>query len=205
MATTMTNGRPARPTLATQIDRLDRLLDGLSENLSEAVADAVKAAVVQAVNTVLTEVLTNPEVLAKLRAALPPATPAAQPVATRVRGPRLKERLAKAWSWLGAKVRAVLGACQTGINWLGDGAARVKDRVRKTGQPFWLRLRLLRHFRGQLLLALGVGVAAGVAAFVAAPWVAAMLSGLGGFMTAVVVQGGVVLLRLAAVSYQPRS
>ena len=63
MATT-TNGRAARPTLATQIDRLDRLLDGLSENLTEAVADAVRAAVVQAVQTVLTEVLTNPAVLA---------------------------------------------------------------------------------------------------------------------------------------------
>src|SRR5262249_4754611 len=37
MATTTTNGRPARPTLATQIDRLDSLLDGLSENLTEAV------------------------------------------------------------------------------------------------------------------------------------------------------------------------
>jgi hypothetical protein len=202
---TTTNGRPARPTLATQIDRLDSLLDGLSENLSEAVADAVKAAVVQAVQTVLTEVLTNPEVLAKLRDALPPATPATLPVATVVRGPRWKERMAKAWSWLGEKVRAVVGACQSGINRLWEGASRVKERVRKAGQAVWLRLRLLRHFRGQLLLALGVGVAAGVAAFLAAPWLAALLSGLGGFMTAVVVQGGLVLLRLAAVTYQPRT
>jgi hypothetical protein len=81
----------------------------------------------------------------------------------------------------------------------------VKERVRKAGQAVWLRLRLLRHFRSQLLLALGVGVAAGVVAFLAAPWLAALLSGLGGFMTAVVVQGGVVLLRLAAVTYQPRT
>ena len=72
-------------------------------------------------------------------------------------------------------------------------------------QATWLRLRVLRHFRGQLLLALGVGVAGGVLAFVAAPWLAALLGGLGGFMTAIVVQGGVLLLRLAAVSYQPRS
>src|SRR5262245_5989864 len=72
--TTTTNGR-ARPTLATQIDRLDRLLDGLSENLTEAVADAVRAAVVQAVQTVLTEILTNPAVLTKLRDALPPSSP----------------------------------------------------------------------------------------------------------------------------------
>src|SRR5215510_16198899 len=106
--TTATNGRTARPTLATQIDRLDRLLDGLSENLTEAVADAVKAAVVQAVQTVLTEILTNPAVLAKLRDALPPPTPRA------VSGPRLGERLSQAWCWLGRKLRAVLAACRDG-------------------------------------------------------------------------------------------
>ena len=112
---------------------------------------------------------------------------------------------ARVWSWLGAKVRAVLGACRSSINGLGAGAARAKERVQKAGQSAWLRLRLLRHFRGQLVLALAVGVVAGVAAFLAAPWLAAVLSGLGGFMTAVVVQGGVLLLRLAAVSYQPRT
>ena len=73
------------------------------------------------------------------------------------------------------------------------------------GQAVWLRLRLLRHFRGQLLLALAIGVAAGVAGIMAAPWLAALLSGLGGFMTAIVVQGGVLLLRLATVSYPPRA
>jgi len=204
MATTTTNGRAARPTLATQIDRLDRLLDGLSENLTEAVADAVKAAVVQAVQTVLTEVLTNPAVLAKLRDALPPA-PAIPLVAMPAAGPSLKDRVAKAWSWLGAKVRSVMAACQDSLNWLGEGAARQYERVQKFAKATWVRLLVLRHFRGQLLLALGVGVAAGVAAFLAAPWLAALLSGLGGFMTAVAVQGGVLLLRLAAVSIQPRT
>jgi hypothetical protein len=204
MATTTINGRPARPTLATQIDRLDSLLDGLSENLTEAVADAVRAAVLTAVQTVLTEVLTNPEVLARLRDALPPAMPAT-PKAAVVSGPTMKARLAQVWSWLGAKVRAAVGACQSGLDRLGEGTAHVKERVQKAGQAVWLRLRLLRHFRGQLLLALGVGVAAGVAAFLAAPWLAALLSGLGGFMTAMAVQGGVLLLRLAAVSFHPRN
>src|SRR5215475_8195524 len=97
--TMTTNGRTARPTLATQIDRLDRLPDGLSENLTEAVADAVKAAVVQAVQTVLTEILTNPAVLAKLRDALPPPRPT--PKAVVVNGPRLRERLFQVWSWVG--------------------------------------------------------------------------------------------------------
>jgi hypothetical protein len=209
MTTTMTsNGRPARKTLASQIDRLDTMLEGLSDNLNEAVADAVRAAVVVAVReafqAVLSEVLTNPEILAQLRDALPVA-PETPPVAKPVAGPTVKERLAKVWSWLGAKVRAVVGACQGGLNRLGEGATHVKERVQKAAQAVWLRLRLLRHFRGQLLLAVGVGVAAGVAAFLAAPWLAAVLSGLGGFMTAVAVQGGVLLLRLAAVSIQPRT
>jgi hypothetical protein len=209
MTTTMTsNGRPARKTLASQIDRLDTMLEGLSENLNEAVADAVRAAVVvavrEAVQAVLSEVLTNPEILAQLRDALPP-TPATPPVAKPVAGPTVKERLAQVWSWLGAKMRLAVGVCKGGLNWVGEGAAHVQERVRKAGQAVWLRLRLLRHFRGQLLLASGVGVAAGVAAFLAAPWLAALLSGLGGFMTAVAVQGGVLLLRLAAVSIHPRT
>jgi hypothetical protein len=64
---------------------------------------------------------------------------------------------------------------------------------------------VLRHFQGQLLLALGVGVAAGVVAFLTAPWLAVVLSGLGGFLTAIVVQGGVLLLRLVAASCPART
>jgi hypothetical protein len=204
MATT-TNGRAARPTLATQIDRLDRLLDGLSENLTEAVADAVKAAVVQAVQTVLTEVLTNPAVLAKLRDALPPATPSTPPVATPVAGPGWKDRVAKVWSWLGGKLRLVLCACHAGLNGLGAAAVCHYQHVGRAVRAVWLRLRVLRYFRGQLLLALGLGTTAGVAAYLAAPWLAALLGGVGGFMTAIVIQSSVLLLRLAALSYQPRT
>src|SRR5262249_12395995 len=164
---------------------------------------AVVVAVREAVQAVLSEVLTSPEILAKLRDALPPATNATPPVATPVAKPSLKERMAQVWSWLGAKVRSVVGVCKGGLNRLGEGATHVKQRVQNAGKAVWLRLRLLRPFGGQLLLAAGVGVAAGVAAFLAAPWLAAVLSGLGGFMTAVVVQGGIVLLRLAAAGCPP--
>jgi hypothetical protein len=200
--TTTSNGRAARKSLAEQIDRLDSLLEGLSENLTEAVGDAVRAAVVTAVQAVLTEVFTNPEMLARLRDALPPATP---PVATPVAGPGLGQRVFQAWSWVTGKLRSVLGACQGGLNRLGAAVVHQCERARSAVQATWLRLRVLRHFQGQLLLALGVGVAGGVLAFVAAPWLAGLLGGLAGFMTAIVVQGGVLLLRLAAVSYQPRS
>jgi hypothetical protein len=210
MTTTMTsNGRSPRKTLASQIDRLDTMLEGLSENLNEAVADVVRTAVViavrEAVQGALAEVLSNPAILARLRDALPPMPTIPTPVARPGDGPTLKARLSQVWSWLGAQVRALTGTCQGALNGFAAGAAHARDRLQKAGQVVWLRLRLLRHFRGQLLLALGVGVAAGVAAFLAAPWLAALLSGLGGFMTAVVVQGGVLLLRLAAVGGHPRS
>ena len=119
--------------------------------------------------------------------------------------PRLRERLVQAWSWVGGQLRSLLGACQGGLNRLGAAVVHQCERARSAVQATWLRLRVLRHFQGQLVLALGVGVAAGVLAFVAAPWVAGLLGGLAGFMTAIVVQGGVLLLRLAAVSCQPRS
>jgi hypothetical protein len=199
--TVTTNGRAARKSLAEQIDRLDTMLDGLSENLTEAVADAVRAAVVTAVQTVLTEVLTNTEVLARLRDALPPATPATPPVT----GPGLGQRPFQAWSWLSKKLRLVLGACRGGLGWLCEGAARVNEGVQKAAQAVWLRLRVLRHFQGQLVLSLGIGVAAGVTAYLAAPWLAALLSGLGGFTTAVVVQGAILLLRLVAMSCPAKS
>src|SRR4051794_24163362 len=72
-ATTSSNGS-VRKNLASQLDRLDHILDGLAEGLQEAVAQAVQQAVTlavqEAVRGILTELLTNPELLGKLRANL---------------------------------------------------------------------------------------------------------------------------------------
>src|SRR6185369_7344786 len=80
MSTTHMNGQ--RKTLATQLDRLDSILDGLAEALNEAVSDAVRqsvaAAVGEAVQAAVKEVLTHPELL---RAAAAQAAPAPAPVA----------------------------------------------------------------------------------------------------------------------------
>src|SRR4051812_23301750 len=70
--TTMNLNGKARKTLASQLDRLDDMLDGLSDALNESVATAVKEAVTlavrEAVQAVLTEMLTNPAILAKMQA-----------------------------------------------------------------------------------------------------------------------------------------
>jgi hypothetical protein len=137
------------------------MLEGLSENLNEAVADVVRTAVVlavrEAVQGALAEIMTNPAVLAQLRDALPPMSTPPTPVARPGNGPTVKERLSQVWSWLGAKVQAVIGTCQSALNGLCADAARAQDRVQQAGQAVWLRLRLLRHFRSQLFLALGWG------------------------------------------------
>ena len=52
------NSQP-RKTLASQLDRLDGILDGLDAALAGAVQEAVGMAVKEAVQVVLTEVLTN--------------------------------------------------------------------------------------------------------------------------------------------------
>jgi hypothetical protein len=73
-ARTNINGQP-RKTLASQIDRLDGILNGLDAALAGAVQDAVEQAVKQAVQAVLTEVLTNRELQQQLQQAARPAPP----------------------------------------------------------------------------------------------------------------------------------
>ena len=70
---TLMNGtvRTQRKTLASQLYRLDNILDALSDGLDQAVAStveqAVGTAVSSAVASVLTELLTNPAVVTRLR------------------------------------------------------------------------------------------------------------------------------------------
>jgi hypothetical protein len=56
-------------------------------------------------------------------------------------------------------------------------------------------VQLLRQFEVQLLRALGLGVAAGLAAYLAGPWLAASVSALGGLTTPLVVRASLWLQR----------
>src|SRR5437016_1931646 len=91
---TTTNGRD-RKSLAEQIDRLDRILDGLADGLQQAVLTAVQeavgVAVREAVKAVMHEVLNSPAILEKIRGTTPEATPAP----TREAKPGLKEWLSR--------------------------------------------------------------------------------------------------------------
>ena len=66
-------------------------------------------------------------------------------------------------------------------------------------------LALVRPFRAQLLTALGVGAAAGVAAYFAGPWVAAGAGWVVGFGTALAVQARRALKGVVALACAPAS
>ena len=74
MTATMTSNGQTRKTLASQLDRLDGILDGLDAALAGAVQEAVGLAVKGAVQAVLTEVLTNRDLQEPLRQAASAAT-----------------------------------------------------------------------------------------------------------------------------------
>lgn len=77
--------------------------------------------------------------------------------------------------------------CQTvaaGFRPVRDGAVAVRAC-----------LCVVRPYRNPLLAAAGVGVLAGVLAYLAGPWFASVASGLGGFATTLLVQAGLWLRR----------
>jgi hypothetical protein len=194
MSTTNVNGR-FRKTLAEQIDRLDQILDGLADGLNEAVAMAVKEAVAVAVketaHAVLTEVLTNPAILGKLHGA---AAPGVQPVKETPK-PGLRADLARLGGWIATQVRS---ACQAGsalLDRAGQACVKLCAKVRRGCACSWGCVEAVRHVRVQLLTAVGVGVAAGMAAYLAGPWLAASVSAAGVFAATLAAHTGLWLRR----------
>jgi hypothetical protein len=196
MTTIPPNGRATRKNLASEIDRLDRLLDGLAENLNEAIADAVRAAVSQAVRAAveaaLTEVLANPELRQRLQ---PPAPPPA-PAPALQQPHRSVQRLRSAWSWARATLMQKASAAARVLGqaraWIGgqlrQSYAALCQRCRQAvsrGTQAWEGathlLPVLWQCRRPLLLALAVGLVLGVGCYLAGPFVAATVSGLAGF------------------------
>jgi hypothetical protein len=188
MTITNTNGR-VRKSLAEQIDRLDQILDGLADGLNDAVAMAVKeavgVAVKEAVKAVLAEVLTNPAVAAKLF-----GTTVQPPTRTPKPG-----RLRRLGGWIGRQTRSVYHAASSLIRHAGQACRTLFRRTRKGVVSVLARVQVLRQFKVQLLTAVAVGTAAGTAAYLAGPWLAAVVSAAGGFATTVAVQAGVWLRR----------
>jgi hypothetical protein len=192
VSNTTTNGQQ-RKSLASQIDRLDSILDGLGEGLNEAVATAVQEAVGiavrEALKAVLTEVLSNPVFLARIRSAVTPPA--------REKKPGLSARVAAAAARLAPVVREGLARLKGGLGKCAEFAAERLKRGKASAAGFVERFQALRRFKRPLLVALGVGTVAGAGAYFAGPYVAAAAGWLGGFVTTLAVQAGLAFRRLS--------
>jgi hypothetical protein len=161
---TSSNGRTERKSLAGQLDRLDRILDGLADGLNEAVATAVKQAVVVAVEAAVRELLAS----AELQRRLHPETTAkpgffrrvaavvCRGVATVVKG-----------CWYYAV--SLVGHCRTktteAVSVLREGQVVIVKRARRgmtvVARKVWLGWHVaagfVRRFRNPLLVAVVAG------------------------------------------------
>jgi hypothetical protein len=205
--TTNPNGRE-RKTLASQIDRLDVMLDGLADGLNDAVAQAVQSAVAlavkEAVQAVLTEILTNPAVLAKLQAAQP-----AQEQPAEAPAPKEPGRFASWRDWIGTKVKKISERCRAGWQRIRDAGVTLARRAVNTISTVATRARqeaarvvaagwLLSHFLLRLATALGSGIAIRVALFFTGFVVASSPSDLRALLFATIARTIVWLRRLLA-------
>jgi hypothetical protein len=180
MATT-SNGQ-VRKTLASQLDRLDSILDALSDGLNEAVATAVEGAVERAVRqavgqavketmqSLLTEVLSNADLLSALRPVLP-ITPAESL-------PNPPEPRKSLW-------RRACEGVKVGLVAVGTACIGPLGGVATAARSGW---QLAKRFKGRLLAACGIGVAAGVVTYLAGPWLGVAAGWLSGFVVSLAVQ-----------------
>jgi hypothetical protein len=198
--TTMNNGHTQRKTLATQLDRLDVILDGLANALNESVADAVRGVVGQvvkeSVEATIREVLGNPDLLSAALARHapppPPPAPAAPPAPprrtlrdtlqallaslVRVAGTTAapaRRKLGTAWSW-------VLGKLQTLTDLARRNYRRLTTCCMTACGTAALAAGFAWQFRRPVTVAVGVGLVSGTLAYFAGPLVAGFLGGLGG-------------------------
>jgi hypothetical protein len=204
--TTNTNGRAQRKSLSEQIDRLDAVLDGLAEGINDTVVSAVQEAVQAAVRTAVVEVLTNDGLQRRLRPAAGPPARRAGRLAGRAWGLlRGLARIAAAgWSKAAAAFRkaGARGAESLGLD-PGAACARAAAAcglAASAARAAWARVLALRglagRFRRPVLVALGVGSAASVLAYLSGPWAAAAAGWLSGFVTTLAVQAGAALRKL---------
>jgi hypothetical protein len=139
---TVANGKPRRKSLSDQLDRLDGVIDDLSDGLNQAVSHAVERGVNTAVQSVIQAVLTNPELVRQFGLTMP----ASSSVDRKVKETGRKQ------------------------GFLGDVLDRAADGLSRVGGVVVPDAPVLRPLR--LVTGAGVLAAAGVGAWLAAPYLA---------------------------------
>jgi hypothetical protein len=208
MTSTISGNGTQRKSLASQIDRLDQILDGLANALNESVAEAVREvvgqAVREAVQATVREVLASPELLRAAMHKHIPAVPTPAPTAKRqtlkglLQGVRASCLKAKQATWqAGQKLGRALA---WGLDKLRQGCAFVRGRCKQTVVGCLRSARCLGtigtqlwRFRRSCTIALTVGVVSGVGSYLAGPLIASVASGIGG---AALTLAGMILLPL---------
>jgi hypothetical protein len=188
MTTMSANGRGQRKSLAGQLDRLDRVLDGLAEGLNEAVAHAVKDVVSVAVEAAVREVLTNAELLRRLRPDSQ-VRPGLLRTAAGMLCRGLVSAAKKGWNWATGLVGYCRNKATESVSALQQGHKALVVHVRRGMTAFarrvwfarFVAMGLLLRFRKPLLVALATGIMIGVGCYLAGPAVASTVSGLAGF------------------------
>ena len=210
MASTMMNNGHQRKTLATQIDRLDIILDGLADALNESVACAVRDVVGQvvkeAVETTIREVLGNQELLqASLamhmpRVAQPAPIPVhSNPIKTAIGGAlallvqksaeiasKVKKTFGSAWSRSLVKLGDLVALVSSGWQCITSNFSAAGSMIRSAPSWIW-------RFRKSSLIATAVGMLAGLACFYSGPLIASIACGLSSATTTLT---GMILLPL---------
>ncbi len=188
MTTLNANGRSERKSLAGQLDRLDRILDGLADGLNEAVSTAVKEAVVVAVEATVRELLASAELQRRLR-----PQPAGHPGLIRRATAALGHGLLRAGRCCWKRVTAaIVWGRQTAtqaVAALREGGQVVGGRARRglmrLARRLWVAgfaaAGLVGRSRKALLAALASGLVVGLGCYLAGPAVASAVSGVAGF------------------------
>jgi len=179
-----------RKSLASQIDRLDRMLDGLAEGVNDTVVTAVKEAVGQAVRqavqAAITEVLTNTMLQERLRSA---AAPASEP-ASKNRG--VVHGIRRACRWLANLAKGACSGTCAAIRWVGSTTQKIARQSVVAVQDFgrlacrrmqalvrgiWQgAFRLSRRLLAVAIVALGFALVLGIVVFMAGPLLASLFS-----------------------------
>ncbi|HEY7427180.1 MAG TPA: hypothetical protein VH682_23300 [Gemmataceae bacterium] len=168
-------GQP-RKTLASQLDRLESILNNLQGTLQSAVSVAVEKAVGQAIQdavpALLTALLSNAQVLTILQSRAATAAPPAAPACGAVRGACqwLDHRIRTAWHPMQTSCRLWLGHVVQHSSWL---AAGIKRLCRCICRGPW---------------ACGVGLGMSFIICWAGPWLGVMVGFMAGFLFTLAVQ-----------------
>ena len=181
MTATPTNGKPQRKPRADQIDRLADALNGaVADALNGAVADAAREGARLAVKEAIYEVLTNPELrglIARPQTAAPPAAPGPVPVPS-------------VWARLRTRLAALRACAAEAVRPAVEAAAAKCRAARPVVATAKSAAALAWRFKRVALTGLGVGLVTTAASYLAPHPVSAALTGVGGTLSALAVQGG---------------